>query len=299
MKYAWIDRNRGHWPLSVLCEQLDVSVSGYHQHALRLGAKDGRKSGSNRISDDALLAHIKAIHVQVKGEYGWPRMWKELLARGMRVGKERVRKLMKQHGIKARTKRKFKATTNSAHDLPVAPNLIQRDFTPVAPNTVWTTDITYLATDEGWLYLTVMLDLFSRQVVGWSIGPRMTKKLVTDALRMAWFRRRPAAGLIVHSDRGSQYCSKDFQDALRAYGMRSSMSRKADCWDNAPTESLWGSLKRARTHGNRFATRQAAQSEVMDWLAFYNATRLHSTLGYVSPMRYEKNWLAAQARKSA
>ena len=130
MKYAWIDSNRGHWPLSVLCEQLDVSVSGFHQHALRHAANDVRKPGSNRISDDALLAHIKAIYVQVKGEYGWPRMWKELLARGIRVGKERVRKLMKQHDIKARTKRKFKATTNSAHDLPVAPNLIQRDFAP-------------------------------------------------------------------------------------------------------------------------------------------------------------------------
>jgi transposase InsO family protein len=248
----------------MMCEHLEVSASGYHQHTQRAANDGSRRSVRRGISDDALLAHIKAIHDQVKGEYGWPRMWKELLARGIRVGKERVRKLMKQHGIKARTKRKFKATTNSAHDLPVAPNLIQRDFAPVAPNTVWTTDITYLATDEGWLYLTVMLDLFSRQVVGWSIGPRMTKKLVTDALRMAWFRRRPAAGLIVHSDRGSQYCSKEFQDALRAYGMRSSMSRKADCWDNAPTESLWGSLKRARIHGKRFATRQAAHSEVMD-----------------------------------
>ena len=299
MKYAWIDGNRRHWPVSALCEQLEVSVSGYHQHVLRVGAKDGRRRGPGGLSNDALLAHIKAIHAQVKGEYGWPRIWKELLARGVRVGKERVRKLMSQHGIKARTKRKFKATTDSAHDLPVATNLIQRDFAPAQPNRVWTTDITYLATDEGWLYLTVMLDLFSRQVVGWSIGPRMTKKLVTDALRMAWFRRRPAEGLIVHSDRGSQYCSKEFQDALRAYGMRSSMSRKADCWDNAPTESLWGSLKRARIHGKRFATRQAAQSEVMDWLAFYNATRLHSTLGYVSPMNYEKNWLAAQVSKSA
>lgn len=299
MKYAWIERNRRHWPLSMLCEQLDVSVSGYHQCALRGADKGDKKSVRQGISNDALLAHIKAIHAQVKGEYGWPRMWKELLARGIHVGKERVRKLMALHGIKARTKRNFKATTNSAHDLPVAPNLIQRDFAPVAPNTVWTTDITYLATDEGWLYLAVMLDLFSRQVVGWSIGPRMTKKLVTDALRMAWFRRRPAAGLIVHSDRGSQYCSWEFQDALRAYGMRSSMSRKADCWDNAPTESLWGSLKRARVHGRRFETRHAAQSEVMDWLAFYNATRLHSTLGYVSPMKYERNWLADQDRKSA
>jgi len=299
VKYAWIDRNRGHWPVSVLCKQLDVSVSGYHQHVVRAASQDGYKPRRKAISNDALLAHIKAIHAQVKEEYGWPRIWKELLARGIRVGKERVRVLMKLHGIRARTKRKFKATTDSAHDLPVVPNLIQRNFVPVAPDRVWTTDITYLATDEEWLYLTVMLDLFSRQVVGWSIGPRMMKKLVTDALRMAWFRRRPAAGLIVHSDRGSQYCSGEFQRALQAYGMSSSMSRKADCWDNAPTESLWGSLKRARTHGRRFATRQEAQSEVMDWLAFYNATRLHSTLGYVSPMNYEKNWLAAQVRKSA
>ena len=274
-------------------------MSGYHQYAVRHTAHHGRKPGRNGLSEDALLAHILSIHAQVKGEYGWPRIWKELLARGIRVGKERVRKLMKLHGIKARSKRKFKATTDSSHDLPVAPNLLQRDFAPQAPNTVWTTDITYLATDEGWVYLTVMLDLYSRQVVGWSIGPRMTRKLVADALRMAWFRRQPPVGLIVHSDRGSQYCSQEFQDALRAYGMRSSMSRKADCWDNAPTESLWASLKRARTQGKRFATRQAAQSEVMDWLAFYNASRLHSTLGYVSPMRFEKNWLAAQKLKSA
>ncbi len=222
-----------------------------------------------------------------------------MLAKGIRVGKERVRKLMALHGIRAKTKRKFKATTNSAHQLPVASNLIARDFSPALPNQVWTTDITYLATDEGWLYLTVMLDLFSRQVVGWSIKPRMTQQLVVDALRMAWFRRRPAAGLIVHSDRGSQYCGQLFQSALKAYGMRSSMSRKGDCWDNAPTESLWGSLKRACVYGQRFATREEAQAAVMNWLAFYNATRLHSRLGYVSPMQFEKNWLAEQARRSA
>jgi transposase InsO family protein len=201
VKYAWIEKNRSLWPLSVLCEQLQVSIIGYYQQAQRRTCPDGRRLPSGRISDDPLLAHIRAIHLQVKGEYGWPRIWKELLARGIRVGKERVRKLMKQHGIRARTKRKFKASTDSGHNLPVAPNLIGRDFSPQAPNRVWASDITYLASGEGWLYLTVMLDLFSRQVVGWSIGPRMHKKLVTNALRMARFRRRPAPGLIVHSDR--------------------------------------------------------------------------------------------------
>ena len=297
MKYAFIDRHRRVYPVSVLCEQLEVSPSGYHQHRQRRVLNQGKPHG--RIGNDALLAHIKAIHVQAKGEYGWPRIWKQLLTNGMRVGKERVRKLMALHGIKAKTKRKFKATTNSAHQLPVAPNLIERDFTPALPNQVWTTDITYLATDEGWLYLTVMLDLFSRQVVGWSIKPRMTQQLVVDALRMAWFRRRPQAGLIVHSDRGSQYCGHLFQSALKAYGMRSSMSRKGDCWDNAPTESLWGSMKRACVYGQRFASRERAKEAVMNWLAFYNATRLHSRLGYVSPMQFEKNWLAEQVRRSA
>jgi putative transposase len=297
VKYAFIDRHRGMWPVSILCEQLEVSPSGYHQHRQRRALHQGKPSG--RVSNDALLAHIKAIHAQVKGEYGWPRIWKQLLANGIRVGKERVRKLMALHGIRAKTKRKFKATTNSAHRLPVAPNLIARDFSPALPNQVWTTDITYLATDEGWLYLTVMLDLFSRQVVGWSIQPRMTQQLVVDALRMAWFRRRPAAGLIVHPDRGTQYCGHLVQSTLKAYGMKSSMSRKGDCWDNAPTESLWGSMKRACVYGQRFTTREEAKAAVMNWLAFYNAKRLHSRLGYISPMQFEKNWLAEQARRSA
>jgi putative transposase len=299
VKYAFIERMRNVWPLSLMCEVLEVSASGWHQWRRRKAGKKPSKPQAGRVSNDALLAHIKAIHAEVKGEYGWPRVWKELLARGLRVGKERVRKLMAQHGIRARTKRRFKATTNSRHDMPVAPNLIARDFAPPQPNQVWTSDITYIDTGEGWLYLSVMLDLFSRQVVGWAIAPRMTGALVVDALRMAWFRRRPQAGLIVHSDRGSQYCGHEFQRALIAYGMLSSMSRKADCWDNAPTESLWGSLKRARLHGRRFETREEAQCEVMDWLAFYNATRLHSTLGYVSPMQHERNWLAAQETKSA
>lgn len=281
----------------MLCEQLEVSPSGYHQHRQRRALHQSKPSG--RTSNDALLAHIKVIHAQVKGEYGWPRIWNQLLANGIRVGKERVRKLMALYGIKAKTKRKFKATTNSVHRLPGLPNLIARDFAPALPNQVWTTDITCLATDEGWLYLTVMLDLFSRQIVGWSIQPRMTQQLVVEALRMAWFRRRPPAGLIMHSDRGSHYCGHLFESALKAYGMRSSMSRKGDCWDNAPTESLWGSMKRACIYGQRFTTHKEAKAAMMNWLAFYNARRLHSRLGYVSPMQFEKNWLAEQARRSA
>ncbi len=293
MKYAWIARHRTQYPVSLSCEVMGVSASGYHDHRRRSSGPP------RRLGNDALLVHIKAAHAQSKGEYGWPRVWKQLLAQGLRVGKERVRKLMALHGIRARGKRKFKATTDSRHGLPIAPNLLARDFSPATPDAVWTSDITYVATDEGWLYLAAIIDLFSRQVVGWSMKPHMRQDLVSDALRMAWFRRRPAPGLIMHSDRGSQYCAKEFTGALESYGMRPSMSRKGDCWDNAPTESLWGSLKVGRLHGKRFATRRAAMDEIVDWLSFYNHRRLHSTLGYVSPMQFEKAWLADQKRQAA
>ncbi|MBN3793301.1 IS3 family transposase [Burkholderia sp. Ac-20353] len=296
VKYAWIERHSRQWPVSVACEALGVSPSGYHNRKARDVDPDRPR---RRISNDGLLVHIKAVHAESKGEYGWPRVWKKLLAQGIRVSKDRVQGLMKLHGIKARTKRRFKATTDSRHNLPVAPNVLQRDFSPAKPDQVWTTDITYLWTDEGWLYLTVILDLFSRQVVGWSLKPHMRTELVSDALRMAWFRRRPETGLIVHSDRGSQYCSAEFQDLLKSYGMQSSMSRRANCWDNAPTESLWGSLKQARIHGQRFATRREAMDEVIDWLSFYNHSRLHSTLNYVSPMQFEQDWHAAQRKEAA
>lgn len=295
MKYAFIQRHKTCWPVSLQCEVLGVSPSGYHDHVRQ---RASRKPGT-RMSNDALLVHIKAVHAQSSGEYGWPRVWRELLVRGIRVGKERVRQLMQLHGIKARGKRKYKATTDSNHGLPVAPNLLNRQFTVQAPDRVWTSDITYIATDEGWLYLAVVIDLFSRQVVGWSMQPHMKKDLVIDALRMAWFRRQPEPGLIFHSDRGSQYCSHEFRAVLKAYGMQSSMSRKGNCWDNAPTESLWGSLKVGRLHGMRFATRRAAMDEVIDWLTFYNRRRLHSTLGYVSPMQFEETWLAEQVRQAA
>jgi len=180
-----------------------------------------------------------------------------------------------------------------------APRRLQRRFTPEAPNELWSGDITYIATDEGWLYLAAVLGMHSRQVVGWNLQAHMQTSLVKDALLMACFRRRPSSGLVFHSDRGSQYCSQEFQDALKAWGMRSSMCRKGDCWDNAPTESLWGRMKTACVHGRRFATREQARQAVMDWITFYNHSRLHSALGYLSPMQYEQRWLAAQQKIAA
>jgi len=294
VRYAFIERHRGVWPTVVQCQVLAVSASGYHQHRTRQAADIGPNQPNKRISDKALLVHIKATFAEMKGAYGWPRIWRELAEHGVKVGKERVRRTMRANGLRARGKRKFKATTNSAHNLPIAPNLLQRNFTAVAPNQVWTGDITYIWTEEGWVYLAVVIDLFNRQIVGFSMNKRMTRALVIDALRMAWFRRRPAAGLIFHSDRGSQYASKDFAKQLAAFNMKASMSRKGDCWDNAVTETLFGSLKVERLHGMRFDTRRAAQDEVIDWINFYNHRRMHSTLGYLSPMACEKNWLATR-----
>ncbi len=229
MKYAFISHHPHCWPLAVQCKVLGVSLSGYHQHRQRQTHCTGPR---RRLSEAALLVHIRAVHMQSKGEYGWPRVWRALLAQGQCVGKERVRKQMVKHGISGRHKRRYRViTTDSHHHLPVAPNLLARDFTASQPNQVWTTDITFIPTAQGWLYFTVILDLFSRQIVGWSMKPHMKAELVTDALRMAWFRRCPGKGLIIHSDQGSQYCSTLFQDALKAYGMRCSMSRRGDCWD--------------------------------------------------------------------
>lgn len=277
-----------------MCQVLGVSESGYHHHWMR-GATQ------KRIPDMALLTHIRAIHKEVKGEYGWPRMWKALQAKAIKVSKERVRLMMKHLGIQARGKRKFVVTTDSKHNLPIAPNLLQRNFATTAPNQVWTGDITYIQTDEGWLYLAVVLDLFNRQVVGFSMQKHMRTSLVSDALRMAWFRRKPSKTqpLIFHSDRGSQYCSEGYQSELKRFNIQPSMSRKGDCWDNAPTESLWGSLKVGRLYGRRFATRREAMDEVIDWLRFYNHSRLHSTLNYMSPLQFEQRWLAEQRKKSA
>jgi len=221
VKYAWINRHKRRWPVSLQCEVLGVSTSGYFEHIACRGSKEPTKPRRG-LSDEAVLAHIKAAHAGSKGEYGWPRIWKELVTKGVRVGKDRIQKLMKLHGIKARGKRRYVVTTDSKHNLPIAANLLDRNFQPEQPNAVWSGDITYIPTDEGWLYLAAVIDLHSRQVVGWSMAPHMQTSLVTDALRMAWFRRHPGPSLIFHSDRGAQYCSHEFQAVLTGYGMQSS-----------------------------------------------------------------------------
>jgi putative transposase len=185
--------------------------------------------------------------------------------------------------------------TYSKHGLPVAPNVVERNFTPEAPNRLWSADLTYLWTDEGWLYLAVVIDLFNREVVGWAIKERMTADIVTDALSMAWFRRRPEPGLVHHSDRGSQYASAVFQALLGEYGMTCSMSRKGNCWDNAPTESFFNSLKNERVHGRRYRTREEARADMFEYIeVFFNRRRRHSTLGFKSPMQFMQDWIATQ-----
>ena len=292
MKYAWIDGNRQTYELAEMCALLDISISGYR--AWKRGGKPDRK----RLTDAQMLALIRAIHVQLKGAYGSHRMVKELRGREFAASKARVERLMCEHGIRARHKRRFKATTDSKHTLPVADNLLDRNFNPAAPDRVWTSDITYIWTDEDWLYLAVVLDLFNREVISWSIKPRMTADIVTDALTMAWFRRQPVAGVMHHSDRGSQYASRVFQDKLAAYGMICSMSRKGNCWDNAPTESFFNSLKNERVHGTRYATRDEAKTDLFDYIEpFYNRRRRHSTLGYKSPTQFMNDWISAQHEK--
>ena len=289
MKYAWIDEHRGAYGLAESCAVLEVSISGYH--AWKRGGTPDRK----RLTDAQMLALIQAIHSELKSAYGSPRMARELRDRGFPASKQRVERLMRENGIRARHKRRFKATTDSKHALPVAPNLLARDFTPAKPNLVWTADMTYIWTDEGWLYLAVVLDLFNREVVGWSIKPRMTADIVIDALTMAWFRKKPAPGLIHHSDRGSQYASHAFQARLEEYGVIASMSRKGNCWDNAPTESFFNSLKNERVHGTRYSTRTDAEADLFDYIEpFYNRRRQHSTLGYASPMKFLEEWISTQ-----
>ena len=298
MKYAFIQRNKLVWPISVQCRVLLVSVSGYHGHLGRRVDIAQRR----HLSEEALLVHISAVYAENRGAYGWPRIWRQLRAQGIRVGKQRVQRLMQKHGIQARGKRRFRVlTSDSKHSLPLAPNVLDRKFSVGAPNQVWVGDLTYIPTAEGWLFLAVVIDLFSRKVVGWSMRPDMQRELVLDALDMAWLARNPGwqTGLIFHSDRGSQYASDDFSQLLNRYGIVPSMSRKGNCWDNACSETLFASLKVERLHGKQFQTIREAKDETIAWLLWYNRTRMHSTLDYVSPMQFEQDWTEATTKSAA
>jgi transposase InsO family protein len=289
MKYAWIEKNKLRWPVCVQCLVLSVSASGYRQHLAR------RKKILTRrhLSETALVVEIRAVYAESRGAYGWPRVWRQLKRQGVRIGKLRVERTMRQHGIRARGKRRFRvSTTDSNHALPIAPNLLARNFTVARANAVWVGDMTYIPTGEGWLYLAVVLDLFSRRIVGWSMGATIDSELACRALDMAWYSRLPAAGLIFHSDRGSQYASRCYSDLLAGHGIKASMSRKGNCWDNACSETLFGSLKVERLHGMEFKTHREAKDATLDWLLWYNGKRMHSTLRYLSPTQFEQQALA-------
>lgn len=278
------DSDPGECPVSWMCEALEVSESGYYAWASRSpSAAEQRR--------DTLLAAIREIHADVKARYGSPRMAKELNARGHACAENTVAELMREHGIRARVPKRFVRTTDSKHHLPVAENLLDRNFNPAGPNESWCADITYIPTHEGWLYLAVVEDLFSRMIVGWSMAASMESRLVVDALSMALLRRRPGAGLLTHSDRGSQYASEHYQRVLASEGIVCSMNGVGQCWDNAPVESFFGRLKCEVAPGEMFATRDQARAELFEYLeVFYNRVRLHSSLGFLSPIEFERTY---------
>jgi transposase InsO family protein len=281
LRYDFIRREKKAYPVTVLCQVMEVSRSGFYRYCDRLGKADNPK--------DILLCHrIEAIFKEHRGQYGSRRIQKQLQYEGYHVGRYKVRRIMQDLGLQAKVPKRYKVTTDSRHKFPVAPNLLDRNFEVDKPNRFWAADITYVWTFEGWLYLAVVLDLFSRQVVGWAMNMRMTRQLVLDALSMAYWRRRPSAGLLHHSDRGSQYACHDYRKLLVEYDMVASMSRKGNCWDNAPTERFFRSLKTERLSHCRFVTRKAAEMQILDYISYYNSIRLHSTLGYQTPLAYEK-----------
>lgn len=264
-----------------------VSRSGFYDYLERY-----RSGGDHRPKQAGLRRRIKEIFDQSRSSYGSRRIVKQLDKDGWTIGRYKVRRIMREMGLEAKTPRRFKLTTDSRHSYAVAPNVLNRNFDVDAPNKVWTADISYVWTFEGWLCLAVVMDLYSRQIVGWSMDKRMKKQLALNALAMAYWRRKPDAGLLHHSDRGSQYACHAYRRRLDAYGMIASMSRKGDCWDNAPTERFFRSLKSERLTACRFVTRNDAKNEILDYITYYNSIRLHSTLGYVSPIEYEKEQYA-------
>ena len=284
MRYAWIRAHGDSFPVAAMCRVLNVSRSGYY-------AWRGRPKSRSSQRRKSLLWEIKQIHKERnKDVYGSPRVHEELKARGQRCDVKTVACLMKTNGIRAKTARKFRVTTDSRHARPVAGNVLDRQFTATKPNEKWVADITYVWTREGWLYLAAVEDLYSRKVVGWSLSNRLTSELVTDALEMAISRQLPDAGLVAHSDRGSQYASEAYQWLLQAHGITCSMSRKGNCWDNAPMESFFATLKKELIHWEDYATRAEARRSIFEYIEmFYNGMRRHSALGYISPIEFERS----------
>lgn len=265
-----------------MCRLLQVSAGGYYTWR-------DRPASACQQRRETLVVEIQTIHQEFRECYGSPRIHKELRARGQDCCLNTVAKLMRQQGIAAKTKRKFRCTTDSNHDRPVADNILDRQFEPTAVNQVWVADITYIPTREGWLYLAAVEDLYSRQIVGWSMSERISSRLVVDALEMALVRRLPAEGLLTHSDRGSQYASDHYQRLLERHTITCSMSRRGNCWDNAPMESFFASLKKELIHHEDYQTRAEARASVFEYIeVFYNRVRRHSALGYLSPVEYEQ-----------
>lgn len=287
MRFRFIDAEKARHPVKMLCRLMQVSRSGFY--AWRTRAESAR-ARANR----ALLCEIREIHQASRGVYGSPRVWFELKARGQACGRHRVARLMREDKLRAKTQRRFRPVRYTPHQLPVAENLLARQFQVAAPDRVWVADITYLWTDEGWLYLAAVLDLFGRRLVGYSMGATMTRELVCAALRDAIGRRAPSPGLLMHTDQGSQYASHAYHALLAQHGMRQSMSRKGNCWDNAVMESFFHTLKTERTHHRRYRTRAEARADVFDYIeTFYNRRRRHSSLGYLSPAEFEARAKAA------
>lgn len=283
MKYAFVEAQKAEFPVAVLCAVVEVSRSGYY--AWRRQPRSARG-----IEDAQLTDTITRVHETSRGTYGSPRVHAELKEQGVHIGRKRVARLMRDKGLAARRKRRFHPkTTDSNHPHPIADNTLARTFTQPAPNRAWVGDITYIRTDEGWLYLAVLLDLYSRKVVGWAMSARIDRHLVLDALAMATTHRGAgAAGVLHHSDRGSQYASDDYRAALAGLGFKASMSRKGNCWDNAVAESFFSTLKTELVHQCHFATRAEARLAIFEYIeVFYNRQRRHSAIGYLAPVVFE------------
>jgi len=282
MRYQFIDEQKKAWPITLMCDVLGVSRSGYYDWTAGDLSQHDR---SNRVLD----RRIGEIFAEHRQRYGAPRIAAALHDEGIECSENRIARRMCVLGLKAIQAKKFKVTTDSTHSKPVAPDLLEQDFSAVAPNQKWTSDMTYVWTDEGWLYLAVVMDLYSRAIVGWSMNRRMTQQLVCDALTMALFRRRFPKGTIIHSDRGSQYCAQRYQRLIRSNGLCGSMGRRATCYDNAVTESFFHTLKVELIHREQYVTRRRAQASIFEYIeTYYNRQRKHSAIGHRVPMIFEQ-----------